>query len=75
MKLSREQIAAKDAEALASCASPSLPLEGRPGWTFIELGIAQAEARYDVTPLLSPGLRLVLGFELNGVVRRYLFEN
>lgn len=75
--LSSEQIAEKDAEALATCAQPSVVLDGRDGWTRRDDFPLpnRSELKFDATPFLTPKLRLIFAFEVSGRVRSYIFQN
>lgn len=75
--LSTEEIAAKDAELVASCASPDAPIEGREGWRRTD-GIPvfdRSELTFDATPFVARDQHLVFAFASNGRVRTYIFEN
>ena len=73
--LSAEAIAARDDEAVAACANPNIPLDGRAGWQKRE-GAPNAERTQfttDATDFLAPDRRIIIAFEVSGRVRSYVF--
>lgn len=75
--LTDAEIAAKDAEALQVCSTPSAQLEGREGWIKKDHipNFDRAQLRYDATPLVTKHQHIIFVFGLNGVNHSYIFSN
>jgi len=74
--LSNEEIDAKDAEAVAACATPNVLLSELPQWQTTE-GVPDADRAQlttDATALLAPNRRIAVAFEVAGRVRAIIFS-
>ncbi len=74
--LSASEIAAKDAELVAACATPTIRVTGREGWSRSDGNASSTTStfRYNATPLISSDQHIVFVFAVGDRPRSYIFE-